>query len=100
MNSRRQTNCALQLINMSFGTDAQDLSSMWTKRLRELARSAEIYGCPFCEERKIFSQEKRLFEHAEANHKDMFDAAAAKGPAVLAAFRDDLRMRARARGWV
>ncbi len=73
---------------------------MWNRRLRQMARSAEIYGCPYCEERRIFHQENRLFDHAKANHKENFDAAAAEGPAVLAAFRDDLRTRARARGCV
>ncbi|KAI9793696.1 MAG: hypothetical protein M1816_007591 [Peltula sp. TS41687] len=67
---------------------------MWNRRLREMAKSAEIYGCPYCPERKIYHQESRLLDHVHAEHPDRIPASEAD----MDAFRDDLRAKAREKG--
>ena len=85
---------------INYGADAQDLSSMWNKRLREMARAAEIWACPYCSERRIFHDERLLFQHAEADHKEKFDDASAQGDQALEDLRDKIRADGRARGCV
>lgn len=71
---------------------------MWNRRLREMARAAEIYACPYCPERKIFHEESRLFDHVHAAHSDRIPGPDADiSPEE---FRDKIRAQAREKGYV
>ncbi len=86
---------------MNAATGPFDLSSVYTHRLREMARQAEIYACPFCSERKIFHQEARLKDHIRAEHAEEIPTPAVATSASGVddpAWWEDIKAKARRKG--
>ncbi|KAI9885192.1 MAG: replication factor C subunit 4 [Watsoniomyces obsoletus] len=78
-----------------------DLSTVYTRRLREMASQAIIFACPFCSERKIFHLETRLKEHIRHEHANQVPASATVTSASSLddpAWWNDIRAQARTKG--
>ncbi|KAI9845725.1 MAG: hypothetical protein M1837_004558 [Sclerophora amabilis] len=81
---------------MNVRAEPEDLSSSWTRHLRQSAVSTESYACPHCPDKKIFHLERRLFQHAQDSHPEYFERA--KDDGELAELRTQLREDARHKG--
>ncbi len=83
---------------MSFANEPLDLSSAWTRRLREMSS----FPCPFCKEPRVFRQDAQLLEHIEAEHPDenARRTADAGGPGAVDAYKEEVKRLARQRGCV
>lgn len=75
---------------------SMDISVMWSRRLREMARAAEIYACPYCPVRKTFHQETVWWDHVQAEHPDQLHRPTEDRP--MDVIREELRAEARERG--